>query len=246
MRIRRIHGRPFLLAIVALAVGLVTGCSALGGDQTPQDNGSTLPAATSSATSGPSNNVADPNENDTEDNDAIDGLAWVPFGPKDPTNPTPTWPAYNSFAEGKCVQLRDYLSNEGAGIAESDLAKAMVAVCAAAIEGQEDQWKVAEAHADPDLSGILDSCLGAAIKELLDRALAWHQTYPGRTPVVQFQTVEGRTECGKRYPPDEQPPPSEEPAPSEAPLSPEASPSEAPPATQETSPPTDQPTDGSE
>jgi len=179
VRIRRIHGRPFLLAVLALAFGLVSGCSALGGDQTPQDNGNTPPAATTSASSDPSDNGNGSNGNGSEDDDSVEGLAWVPFGPKDPTNPTPTWPTYNSFAEGKCAQLRDYLGNEGAGIAASDLAKAMVAVCAAAIEGQEDQWKVAEAHADPDLSGILDSCLGAAIKELLevaDKHLTWRRS----------------------------------------------------------------------
>jgi hypothetical protein len=244
VRMRRIHGRPFLLAVLALAFGLVSGCSALGGDQTPQDNGNTPPAATTSASSDADNGDGS-NGNGSEDDDSVEGLAWVPFGPKDPTNPTPTWPTYNSFAEGKCAQLRDYLGNEGAGIAASDLAKAMVAVCAAAIEGQEDQWKVAEAHADPDLSGIQDSCLGSAVKELLDRALAWHQKYPGQTPEVQFQTVEGRTECGERYPPDEQPP-SEEPSPTEAPPTPEASPSEPPPSPDETPAPTDEPTDGSE
>ena len=109
VRIRRIHGRPFLLAILALAFGLVSGCSALGGDQTPQDNGNTTPAATTSASSDTSDNGDGSNGNGTEDNDSTEGLAWVPFGPKDPTNPTPTWPTYNSFAEGKCAQLRDYL-----------------------------------------------------------------------------------------------------------------------------------------
>jgi hypothetical protein len=171
-----------------------------------------------------------------------DGLAWVPFGPKDPTFPTPTWPTYNSFAEGKCSKLRDYLTTDGAGIAQSDLARAMVAVCAAAIEGQQDQWSVAEAHAGADLSGIHDDCLGAAVKELLDRALAWHKQHPGRTPVVQIQRVEGRTECGKRYPPDEPPPTSEGPPPtSEAPPPTSEAPpptSEAPPPTSEAPPPT--------
>lgn len=242
VRFWRIDGRPYLLAILVLAFGLVSGCSGLGGDQTPQNNGTTTSATTTSPNSHTSDDDADTNENDTEESGSIEGLAWVPFGPKDPTFPTPTWPAYNSFADGKCAQLRDYLGNEGSGIASSDLAKAMVAVCAAAIEGQEGQWSVAQAHADPDPSGILDSCLGSAIKELLNRALAWHQQHPTQTPVVQLQPVAGRTECGKRYPPDE-PALTAEPAPSEETPTPEASTSAAPPTPDEAPPTSDQPTD---
>jgi hypothetical protein len=181
------------------------------------------------------------NNNTDKSTSTDDGLAWVPFGPKDPTFPTPTWPTYNFFAEGKCSKLRDYLTTDGAGIAQSDLAQAMVAVCAAAIEGQQDQWSVAEGHAGADLSGIGDDCLGAAVKELLDRALAWHKQHPGRTPVVQIQRVEGRTECGKRYPPDEPPPTTEEPPPTTE--EPPPTTEEPPPTTEEPLPTPDEPTE---
>src|SRR5215216_5675864 len=91
-------------------------------------------------------------------------------------------------------------------------------VCEAAIEGQQDRWSVAEARAGAnpsaiDTSAIGDDCLGDAIAGLLNRALIWHREHPEQTPDVQDEQVEGRTECGKRYPPDEPSPTSEEPSP---------------------------------
>ncbi|MGZ0152197.1 hypothetical protein ACXJJ3_34425 [Kribbella sp. WER1] len=61
-------------------------------------------------------------------------LAWVPFGPKDPQFPTPSWPAYNALAAGKCSNLQDYLSHDTGGLQGTGIATAMLAVCQAAVE----------------------------------------------------------------------------------------------------------------
>jgi hypothetical protein len=201
----------YLLVASMLLCGLMIGCG--GGQQTPSDDGD------ANSTSNPSPTDTKSSENNSDDPGDDDDLAWVPFGPQDPTSPTPTWPVYNLFAQGKCSELRDYLStDQGASIGESDVGQAMVAVCAAANEGQQDQWSVAEARAGAnpsaiDTSAIGDDCLGKAVAELLNRALVWHREHPEQTPDVQIQRVEGRTECGKRYPPDEPPPTSDEPSP---------------------------------
>ena len=208
VRFRRFYDLLGLLVASMLLCGLMIGC---GGQQTPSDSESD-PNSTSSPTDSESsgNNGDDP---------ADDDLAWVPFGPQDPTSPTPTWPVYNFFAQGKCSELRDYLnSDQGASIRESDIGQAMVAVCEAAIEGEQDQWSVAEARAGTnpsaiDTSAIGDDCLGDAIAGLLNRALVWHREHPEQTPDVQDERVEGRTECGERYPPDEPSPTPEEPSP---------------------------------
>jgi hypothetical protein len=207
VRFWRFYEHFGLLVASMLLCGLMIGC---GGQQTPSDNGSDTNSSSPTTTKSSESNGTDP---------ADDDLAWVPFGPQDPTSPTPTWPVYNFFAQGKCSELRDYLSSEqGASIGESDVGQAMVAVCQAAIEGQQDQWSVAEeqAGANPsaiDTSAIGDDCLGQAIAELLNRALVWHREHPEQTPDVQIKRVEGRTECGERYPPAEPPPTSDEPSP---------------------------------
>ena len=208
MRSWRFDDHLGLLVASTLLCGLLIGC---GGQQTPSDNGSDANSTSSPTTTKSSEgNSTDP---------ADDDLAWVPFGPQDPTSPTPTWPVYNLFAEGKCTELRDYLNtDQGASIRESDVGQAMVAVCEAAIEGQQDQWSVAEARAGAnpsaiDTSAIGDDCLGDAIAGLLNRALVWHREHPEQSPDVQDERVEGRTECGERYPPEEPPPTSEEPSP---------------------------------
>lgn len=196
-----------------LTMVMVSGCSGSIGQQSPVDNATPVATRTDSARSVGTDNDAGPQGNPDKENTGSgdDGLAWVPFGPKDPTFPTPSWPAYNAFAEGKCDQLQDYLSSDdGAGIAESDLALAMVAVCQAAFLGEQEQWDVAKEHASADAEGIQNTCLDAAVRELLKRALAWHDEHPGQKPVVQIQRVDAQTECGKGSPEvDDDAPPDE-------------------------------------
>jgi hypothetical protein len=121
----------------------------------------------------------------------------VPFGPSDPTVPTPSWPAYRAFADGDCGALQAYLDTpDGSGV--GDFGKAMVAVCRAAVEGRQDQWEVAAGLAAADPSSLADDCLAGVVKDLLDRALAWHRDHPGAKPAVRFQRLAGETECGRQ------------------------------------------------
>jgi hypothetical protein len=121
----------------------------------------------------------------------------VPFGPSYPTFPTPSWPVYRAFANGDCSALQAYLgSPDGESVAE--LGKAMVAVCRAAVEGRQDQWSVAAEVANTaSPSTLANDCLAAPVKDLLDRALGWHERHPGAKPTVRFQRLSGQTDCGR-------------------------------------------------
>jgi hypothetical protein len=121
----------------------------------------------------------------------------VPFGPGDPTIPTPSWPAYRAFANGDCGALQAYLgTSEGASLA--DFGKAMAAVCEAAVHGRQDRWELAAKLAAADPAPLANNCLAALVKDLLDRAVAWHRRHPGRNPAVRFQRLAGETECGRQ------------------------------------------------
>ena len=124
-------------------------------------------------------------------------LAWVPFGPSDPTFPTPSWPIYRAFANGDCSALQDYL-NSPEGESVDGFGQAMVAVCQAAVEGRQDRWEAAKAAAGADPSKLANDCLAAVVKDLLDRALSWHERHPGAKPTVRFQRLTGQTECGRQ------------------------------------------------
>jgi hypothetical protein len=178
---------------LALVVGLVAGC----------DGSSSGGGGSSGDGSGP------PTTNSSDGGSSSDGgLAWVPFGPDDPDIPTPSWPAYKHFAQGNCSGLQAYFNTDD-GRRVGDFGKAMVAVCAAAVEGRQDQWEVAaRALAAGEASSLANDCLADEVKDLLERALAWHQRHPGRKPAVQLQEVGGKsgerkTDCGKNAPPTE-------------------------------------------
>lgn len=186
--------RPFYSAgrIIALiaAVVLVAGCG--GGSSNSngeRSDGAERTSGGEGSTGGKSKGGAD------------DELAWVPFGPADPEIPDPAWPAYRLLAEGDCSGLEDFLTGSSAG----DFGRAMVAVCAAAVDGRQDQWQVAEqalASADPSPL-IVDTdpstvCVAAVIEDLLARALDWHKRNPGEQPSVRFPPVADKTECGKQ------------------------------------------------
>jgi hypothetical protein len=121
----------------------------------------------------------------------------VPFGPSDPTFPTPSWPIYRAFANGDCSALQDYL-NSPEGQSVEGFGQAMVAVCQAAVEGRQDRWGAAKDAAGSDPSKLANDCLAAVVKDLLDRALAWHERHPGAKPTVRFQRLTDQTECGRQ------------------------------------------------
>ena len=166
------------LVALMIVVGVAASC---GGDES---NSSTSADATDSG-----------NDNSGGDDESDEDLAWVPFGPNDPDIPTPSWPAYNAFAEGNCSALRDYLSGEGSGVGE--FGRAMAAVCAAAIEGDQGQWDIAEtAFAAGNPSTLANDCLASVVESLLRRAIDWHNRNPGMNPEVQSNRVANTTECG--------------------------------------------------
>jgi hypothetical protein len=49
-----------------------------------------------------------------------------------------------------------------------------------------------------DASKLGNDCVAAVVKDLLDRALAWHERHPGAKPTVRFQRLSGQTECGRQ------------------------------------------------
>jgi hypothetical protein len=216
--------RRGLVCASIIVLGLVSGCAGSDEAGTSSDE-ETPPATEADATS---------DRDSTNDGDGGDeGLAWVPFGPSDPKSPVPgPWPLYNLFADGKCSELEDYLRTDGIG----DFGRAMVALCAAAVDGRVDQWDVVEEFAGADSTSLANDCLADVVKDLFDRALAWHEDNPGETPVVQFWRVPDRTECGAQGQDGEPPPDTEEPPPDTE---------EPPPDTEEPPPDTEEPTETS-
>jgi hypothetical protein len=191
--------RRGLVSASIIVLALVSGCAGSDETGTSSDEGSP-PATEADATSDKDNGDGDGDGDD-------ESIAWVPFGPSDPRIPTPSWPVYNAFAQGNCSELEDYLETDDIG----DFGNAMVALCAAAVDGHEDQWDVAETLAGADSTSLANDCLADVVKELFDRALAWHEEHPGQTPDVQFRRVPDQTECGAQGEDEESPPETEEP-----------------------------------
>jgi hypothetical protein len=188
--VRSRHRRGWAGPAIALAlvIGLVAGCG--GSDQA----GNTSDNANSA---GGGANGGGGGGSDEE-------LAWVPFGPGDPTIPNPDWPAYGYFAQGKCSELRSYLADQGLldpGDEDSSLWQAIAAVCAAAVDGDQDQWAVAAtAFAAAGAAHLDNPCLDAVVRAMLQRALDWHEGHPGQRPEVRLRRLGegGETDCGRK------------------------------------------------
>jgi hypothetical protein len=120
------------------------------------------------------------------------GVAWVPFGPQDPSIPTPTWPVYNAFASGDCSALESALSSNDAG----DYGQLMLAVCQAAIDGQSDKWATAESLSGANAGDLANTCVAPLVQGAVDRALTWHRDHPDDAPQVELSQADGQTECG--------------------------------------------------
>lgn len=157
-------------------------------------NSGTTGAIGTTGTTGNTGNTG--KEGDGDVGNSVDGLAWVPFGPGDPTSPTPDWPFYRALAKPDCPGLRQMMASSNAGNLNDDpLAKAAVAVCAAAVEGKQDQWARAQAAlAEGGFSSQLFDCIADAVRGLVVRALAWHDSHPGARPAVKSYTVQ-KTAC---------------------------------------------------
>jgi hypothetical protein len=120
------------------------------------------------------------------------GVAWVPFGPQDPSFPTPTWPVYNAFASGDCSRLASVLPSNDVG----DYGQLMLAVCQAAIDGQSDKWDTAESLADADAGSLGNGCVEPLVQGAVERALTWHRDHPDLAPRVELHPTGDQTECG--------------------------------------------------
>jgi hypothetical protein len=110
----------------------------------------------------------------------------------------------------------------------------MAAVCAAAIEGQADQWEVAERSLASGGGSLANDCLNRLVRDLLERALGWHDDHPGQQPQVRKQQVAGMTECGKASSPTADPDPGDPPPDSGTPSDTGASPEPSEPDGQST------------
>lgn len=111
-----------------------------------------------------------------------DGFAWLPFGPAAPSSPPPfQW--YGELERGQC-------SGTGSGVWA-----ALIAVCRAAINGDQTQWAVA---ANTDMSGGSGGpgdCLAQAGRTTVHRALTWHQRHPDARPIVRMAAPGEPTAC---------------------------------------------------
>jgi hypothetical protein len=230
----RTRGWQSVLAASMLAVVLVAGCGGSeGNDSSSQDDGGATGTDTGQA------NTASPDDSDGNDGGGSDeGIAWVPFGPDDPEDPTPTWPLYRSFADGNCSALQDVVDEVESNGEPNPGLEGMVAVCRAAVDGSEGQWAVAEERLATDPMPMGDQCLGRLVTAVMQRAIAWHKQHPGQKPTVHFQRVEGKTECGKEDERETDEPTTDEPT-TDEPTSEEPSPTaDESPAPDET--PTDE------
>jgi hypothetical protein len=157
------------LVTVVLLVGLLAACGGSGLTiNDPDDHGSSK-ADGSSGGGGRSGGGGG----------SDDGLAWVPFGPNDPQIPN-DWAGYRALAQRDCDGVASRVNRD------NKLWQALIAVCAAAVRGDQDQWGPAAkalaasggAHLFSD-NGNPDLCLEGVVRGLLERALAWHRRQPG-------------------------------------------------------------------
>jgi hypothetical protein len=111
-----------------------------------------------------------------------DGFAWLPFGPADARSTDQATRWYADLERGRCP----------AGTVDGpQVWRALVAVCAAALSGDQARWSEA---GDPDVENS-GSCLEKAAALLVRRALAWHQRHPNDRPRVRMGVRDGSTAC---------------------------------------------------
>lgn len=188
---------PLVLAVLLLGL-LLAGCG-----RAPTDSPTTAGNSSSSAASnagdingggdnGGGDNGGGNGGGDNGGGTSGEGVAWVPFGPQDPSFPTPTWPVYNAFASGDCSTLASVLPSNDIG----DYGELMLAVCQAAVDGQSDKWATAESLSGADPGGLANDCVAPLVQGAVERALAWHRDHPDQAPSVELQETGGQTDCG--------------------------------------------------
>jgi hypothetical protein len=196
--------------MAALATGLlVAGCggTARNSTESTHDAVTTTPAvsgtvSTSSpagATQSPSATSSPAGSASSSEKSDDDELAWAPFGPGDPKFPTPGWDVYYYFLAHDCNALQNNVQTPDDGF--GNLYEAAVAVCLAAVDGQQDQWKVAsEAFADRAGGAAIGpaDCVDKTIATMTSTLLKWHDANPAGKPRLTFpRTADGRTACSR-------------------------------------------------
>lgn len=187
----RDHGALYRVGVVVLisASLAVSGCggrtqTSSGGSGTSSSIGTQASTSTASGSTQSSSRSTEPD----------DELAWVPFGPDDPAYPTPGWDAYYYFLAHDCDKLSNDVQSKSGHLYES-----AVAVCYAAVDGQQSQWDVAakafKARTAADAIGPAP-CVDDTIANMVSALLTWHDSHPGRQPHLTFpQTANRRTAC---------------------------------------------------
>ena len=199
-----------IAAVTLLATGLVvTACSVTsenssgGGSSASSTTGTVVntastPTSSSGSSSGSSASGSSDSGSGSESTDSS-GVAWVPFGPDDPKFPTPGWDVYYYFLAHNCNALQSDVQTPDAGF--GSLYDAAVAVCRAAVDGEQGQWSVAAAAFDKSGGGAAigpASCVDETISTMVATLLAWHDQHPGQQPDLTFpQTPDGRTACSR-------------------------------------------------
>lgn len=176
--------------LLGLLLGLLAGCGRAPKDSPSRPDDGSGSTASSVAGNGGGGGGGDNAGGDGGTSDK--GVAWVPFGPQDPSIPTPTWPVYNAFASGDCSRLASVLPSNDVG----DYGKLMLAVCQAAVDGQTDKWDTAESLAGADAGGLANDCVEPLVQGAVERALTWHRDHPDLAPQVKLQPAGEQTECG--------------------------------------------------
>jgi hypothetical protein len=111
-----------------------------------------------------------------------DGFAWLPLGPADARSADQATRWYADLERGRCPT---------GTLDGPQVWRALVAVCAAALSGDQARW-VEAGDAGVENSG---SCLEKAAASLVRRALAWHQRHPNDRPRVRMAVRDGSTAC---------------------------------------------------
>lgn len=174
---------------VGVALAVMVGCSSGNDDNTTRQGDTTVGGVTTdSAVGGSSGTVTSPSSTGG-DQTGDSGFDWIRVGTNDPGSPTPTWPFYDQMAKsptvGSCLLTSD-------ARASSPVSDAMVALCQAAVEGNMAKWDEARRGLSAEASG----CIDEAVMDLLRRALAWHDSNPGKRPSVKVPPAADYSDCG--------------------------------------------------
>jgi hypothetical protein len=192
------HNRIGWLVAIGVVAASMTSCdsstpSAPSGGSQPSSSAGDPNLGSSSGGQATTSSRAGPGAGAPDGSDT--GFAWVPFGPADPTSPIPgDWPQYNLLAEGRCGEL---MQDEN-GATDDQLWRALNALCATVVDGDQEQWRVVRTAFDnASAQHFAAPCLENATRALLKRALAWREAHPHGRPKVHFPVAAAETDCGK-------------------------------------------------